>query len=129
MFTRIRETRRILTYREPQNAPGIVFVEYAQPRVSPAGKHIARLLEVGIVIVIIGWISVPMSTLLQHLIPKHLSGSLPTIAGAVGALLMFVLNWLREDIERNIKEHFTFGETFAQFFGHKLDDTFRTLKS
>jgi len=43
--------------------------------------------------------------------------------------LMLALNWLREDVERNIKEHFTLGQTLAQFFGHKLDDTFRILKS
>jgi hypothetical protein len=128
MFTRIRETARILTYREPRNVPGFEFVERAEPRVSSSGKFIARFFEFGIILVIIGWVSVPLSGLIQHLTPKQPSSALTAISGAVGAFLMLVLGWLRDDIERNIKEHFTLGETFAQSFGRKLDNAVRILK-
>lgn len=128
MFSRIRETVRILKYREPQEAPGIVFVERVQPTVSKTGRFIAGLLEATIAVFVIGWIAAALSHAFDHLMPHPSSLTLTRITGALGAVLMLLGNMLRDDIQQKIRAHLNLSGIAAPFFGHKLEETFRTLR-
>jgi hypothetical protein len=126
MFSHIREVVRIVSYREPQDVPNIVIAERVDPVVPVAGKHIARFFEIVAIVYVIGLVAGPLGDRLGHLIPARTVG-MTSVVGAVGALLMLIVNWLRADIEHNIRLHINLGNTLAPFFGRRLDNTFRIL--
>src|SRR5260370_838898 len=126
MFSRIREAARIITYREPQNGQDFAIMECVKPRVSAAGRAIANFFEVFTVVYIIGRLAGPLAGKLEHLIPGPVA--LTTLVGSLGALLMLLVHWLRNDIQQKISSHINLTDTLAPFFGHKLDNTFRVLR-
>ncbi len=126
MFSRIREAVRIITYREPESGQDAVIVERTNPTSPAAGKVISHIIELFGVIYVIGIVVGPLGRLIEHVTPKSLS--LTSIAGALGALLMFAASWLRSDIERAIHARAHIADIVAPFFGHRLDTAARVLR-
>jgi hypothetical protein len=127
MLSHIREAIRIVSYREPQDGPGIVIAERIEPSVSAAGKRISRFLEAIIVICVFGPIAALVGIKLGRLYQGQ-SLALTTITGAVGVFLGLMVEWLRTDVERNIRTHINLADALAPFFGRRLDNAFRILK-
>ena len=127
MFSHIREAVRIVSYHETQGGPDIVIRERIEPTVPVAGKHIARFFEIIVVVYVIGRIAGPLGYKLGHLIPAR-TLAMTSVAGALGALMMLMVDWLRTDIQQKISLHINLGNTLAPFFGRRLDNMFRILR-
>jgi hypothetical protein len=128
MFSRIREATKIIGYREPQHGPDFVIAEHHAPTTSPAGRAISNILEVLIAIYTLGYAAGYISEHLTKLIPSTRSVSINTLTGAIGVLLVLVLNSFRDDIEKKIRARINLADILAPYFGHRLDHTFRVLK-
>jgi hypothetical protein len=128
MFSRIRETIRIITYREPQNGADALIVERAEIAASPQGKFIARMLEVVPVIYILGYVAGSIGSHISKIVPPMHSASLTTIAGAVGVLLGLILQWVKEDVQEKIRARLNLADVLSPYFGHRLENTIRILK-
>jgi hypothetical protein len=127
MFSRIREAIRIIGYREPNcEAPFVIQEHIEPPPPSVTGRRIAYLIQVAFAIYIIGRVSGPIGKELILLLPGH-AVSL-TVAGGTGALLMWTIDWLRNDIQTKLRLHLNLDDKLAPFFGHKLENVFRVLK-
>jgi hypothetical protein len=132
MFGRLRETIRIISYREPTpTIPDVVIMEHVPGTPSKAGTVIARIIESFVVIFAIGFATEFSISHLNNLIPadKHSSAFLTAIAGAVGALMTLILVWIRNDFERQLLGKVHIAELIAPSFGNRLDHTLRVLKT
>jgi len=131
MFGRIQETIRILSYREPTHVPDAAIVEATSPTPTKAGRTIARLIEATVLVIAIGYLSEFALLHLNRLIPtdKHSSAFITAVAGSLGAVLVLIVGWLRNDLERKIQGKIHLARFLAPFFGNKIDRTLRVLKA
>lgn len=127
MFSRIKEAKRILKYREPETGADAVIVERRTVKVPRTGIVISSGIEGFIVVWVIGYAVSGLVRLMPHLPvgPRHVSVAL---VGSLGAVLMLVIHWIRQDIEAKIKKHFHLADALAPFFGRKLDSAFRVVR-
>ncbi len=128
MFSRIQEAFQLLTYREPENGPDAVIVERDTLSASRAGKIISHVLEFAMVVCGLAYASGRIGERLSKMIPPARSLSVAIIAGAVGVVLTFIVHSVRDDIEKKIRARINLAEVLAPYFGHRLDNTMRTLK-
>lgn len=128
MFDRIREAIRIITYHEPADGPDAVIVERGAETPSKVGKTISRVIEFVVVFYALAYAAGSVGERLSRIIPPTRSVSVATLAGAVGILLVYIVNSIRNDIESRIRARINLAEMLAPYFGHRLDYTIRVLK-
>jgi hypothetical protein len=110
-----------------RNQTDAVIVEHPPTRY---GRFIAKAAEVFAVIYVIGLAAGPVAELAWHIGGgKHLSVSMTTLVGATGALLMWVVNSLVRNIDQTVLAHVHIADALAPFFGNRLDNALRILKS
>lgn len=127
MLSRIKETIRILSYREPHDGRDIVFVEHHEPTGSSVGIRIAHTLQVMLVVGIISPLAGFASKYLEQVIPSK-SIAFSTLAAGVGALSMVLVHWLRGELQQTLFSHLNISSTCAPYFGHRIEEAIRTLK-
>jgi hypothetical protein len=130
MFTRLNETIRILTYREPTReygGPDVLFIEHKEPLVTKPGAKIARIIQVTAIVFIIGIVVGPLVNSVSHVL-RGRSPSLTVVAGSLGAILAILFEETRSQIAGAIQGHLHLESTLAPFFGKRLDRTIRALK-
>lgn len=128
MFSRIREATLILAYREPESGEDAVIVEHKPASFPAAGKVISQVIEVFALVYSLAFVAGRVGEHLNKLIPPMRSVSTETLAGAVGVLLVMTLHSVRDDIEKKIRARINLSELLAPYFGHRIDNTLRTLK-
>lgn len=130
MFARLKETVRILTYRQPVvHGPDAVIVEKpAKPGAPGFGKFVAFVIEAAIYVYAVGFIAGHLGGTLSHFHPFR-SVSLTTLAGALGAVILWVGHSLLNDLQLLLKKRLNLAEKLAPFFGHKVEETYRALRS
>jgi len=104
-----------------------VIVERVEPSVSAAGRAISQFFEVFVAVYVISYIAGPLAREIDKLIPNR-SVAMTTIAAAVGAIFMYIVDWLRADLQLKISSRVNLTDKLAPFFGHRLDNTFRVLR-
>jgi hypothetical protein len=131
MFGRLRETIRVLSYREPTHVPDAAIVEAVSPAPTRAGTAIVRFIEGLVIIITVGFVAEFSILHLNHLIPtdKHSSAFLVAVSGSLGALMTLFIGWIRHDLERQLQGKLHLEKFLAPFFGNKLDRTCRVLKA
>ena len=127
MFSRIREVVRVLSYREPHNNACFVFEEHNEPKALATGQRIASVMVGTLAVYVVALLSGPVSFAIQHLVPGR-SVAMITLAGGVGALMMWMVETVRKEILQNIRTHIRLEERLAPFFGHRLESVFRALR-
>jgi hypothetical protein len=127
MFARLKETYRILSYREPvTSGPDIVVVEETRPRVPRSSKIIATVIEAFVVVYMLGLAAGRVANILSHVPPTKVV-SIATLAGALGALFSYLLHSVVTEVQKKIQTHLNLSDKLAPYFGRKLDSTFRVL--
>ncbi len=127
MFSRIKDAIRIITYREPVvHGPDTLIVEHAPLASTVAGRRIAKFAEFSVALYLIAHVSGPITKFIEHQLGKP-SASTTTVA-VVGAVVMFIANALREDIEAKLRSHIKLADSLAPFFGKRMHNSFRVLK-
>ena len=98
----------------------------AEPlRVSRVARFIGSLLEFGGFAVIGGGIG----RLAQVLVPHKEAASIATLAGLLGAVLVFLFNQHLHRAIGALQKWFRFGERIAPYFGHRIENAYRVLRS
>jgi hypothetical protein len=127
MFNRIRNTIRIISYREktlpPHLTPEVVFIDHEEEK--PSKFSITISATIGVVISI--WLiamAVPFVT--QALKERFSQTSLVTVAGGLGALLFWTLEHFFQRSRDFLAKHFQIA--LAPHLGHKIEKTFRILR-
>jgi hypothetical protein len=69
-----------------------------------------------------------IGVIVDKALPHKYSTATNTIIGAVGVLLVLILHWIRDDIERKIRAQIHLSDTLAPYFGHRLERAGRILK-
>ena len=131
MFTRLRETYRILSYREPNegpHGPDVHFVRHEPERFSKVRLSVANLVQVSVVVYVISNLATPFSNAFEQLLRGHHAPTVTSVAGGLGALLVFAFHWLRQQLEGAIQKKVRLEEILAPYFGRRLENTIRTLK-
>jgi hypothetical protein len=127
MFSHIKEVGRILSYREPKDDACFVFEEKTEPKVSATGYRIASLLIASITIYVAAHLASPIAKGIEHLFPGK-AIAMTVLSGGVGALLMWLVDSLRNDFLQSLRTHVRLEERLAPFFGHRLEYVFRVLR-
>ena len=133
MLNRIRETVRILTYRDKRPAADIPDMEVrpeSPDSATPAGKRIARIIESLTLVLVAGIGGERIAYFFTHLLDNQKQHTaLPTLAGVVAALLVIVVNWLVRDLHTVLHMRLNLRTHLAPYFGHRLDNAIRILRS
>jgi len=131
MFTRLRETVRILSYHEPNtgpHGPDVHFVVQEPQHFSKTRLNVAKLVQAVLAVYIVGKLATPCTTALEKLLQGHHPPTATSVAGGIGALLIFGGHWLRQRIEGAIQKRVRLEEILAPYFGRRLENAIRTLK-
>jgi len=131
MFARLKETIRILSYRPPTvHGPDAIIVEKSKsPPTSRFGRSIAFFLEGFILISAIGFAAGHLGKTLEGLPLPKTGVSLATLAGALGALLLWIFHALVNQLQGAVQKRLNLADKLAPYFGHKLEETVRTIRS
>jgi predicted lipid-binding transport protein (Tim44 family) len=127
MFSRLRNTARILSYRErrerPEFTPEIEFVEHREQQASKISERIGALVGTLLGCVIVGI----LAQLASRAIGKHYSeASLLTVAGILGAVMFWSLERFTYGVRDFLAKHFKV--ILAPHLGHKIEETYRILR-
>jgi hypothetical protein len=128
MLSRIKEAKRIITYREPDFGPDAVIEEQKLVEAPKAGRTIAYFFEFLFVFVVLVRASTYIGIHLEKMIPKTHSVSTTTMTAAVGIILTLLLDSVRTDILGRIRKHLSLVDLLAPYFGHRLDNTIRVFR-
>ena len=130
MFSRLKGTIRILRYREPVvHGPDAVIVDRAEkPHTPKAGKAIAFLIEGAVCFYGIGLLAGYLGTVLFPRLHAMSRLSLATVAGALGAILLWLGHALVVQIQVLLKTRLNLAERLAPLFGHKIEETYRAIR-
>jgi hypothetical protein len=130
MFSRIKEAKRIISFRESDLGPyPDVVIEQRKPaKTTKAGRTIAYLFEFAFVVLVLARIAGYIGLHLEKLIPAVHSVSLTTLAAAIGIVLTLLLDTVRNDILSRVRGRIKLVELLAPYFGHRLDNTIRVLR-
>lgn len=126
MFSRIRETYRILTYHDHGGPDAVIVPESITPE-PKTSRAISNTIEITVVAMVAGYGSGKILYALHTLTGKPSVYS-ATLTGAVAVLLFIVYEMLTGHLQALLKQKLALGERLAPFFGHKLDETFRVLR-
>ncbi len=126
MFRRLQETIRMLRKpsENPFTKPDVVFVEELELRVSRVSKAIGGFIEALVLVLVAGY----AGSSIAGLFPKQTGFSVGTLAGITAALLSLFGIQLSNNLNRKLQLHLKIGQQIAPYFGHRLEQTYRTLK-
>lgn len=130
MFSRLRETFGILTYRpDAHDRPDVVFVEDKPIEPSRASRAIAASIAVFVLITAVGMVARFLS---QIIFPDQATVSLSKLATILGGILGFLAyvlldrqihSWIDKVIVR-----LQITDRLAPYFGNRLTETIRILR-
>lgn len=129
MFARLKETYRVLSYRAPVvHGPDAVIIPARNPEDAPAfGKFVAFLIEAGICVYGVGYVAGHVGSAFFHAHPSE-HFSLTTVVGILGAVLFWLGHSLLIEVQKALKKYLNLGQTLSPYFGHKVHDTYRTIR-
>lgn len=131
MFTRLQETYRIISYREPiegPHGPDVHFVCQEPQRFSKIRLGVTRLVQAMVMVCVASKLATLCTFAFERLMQGHQSLTVTSVAGGFGALLVFAFHWLRQQLEGAIQKRIRLEEMLAPYFGKQLENTIRTLK-
>ncbi len=123
MFRKIRHTAYIIGYRHKATHPDLPPMAQAPKTVSRISLTIGSVIQLFIIVFAIGLMAARASKLL---FPHELRLSLETLSGIFGALAMIIAQYVLRAIESSL--HSKMGNPLAPYFGHKIEETVRTIK-
>lgn len=134
MFSRLRRTYHILTYKAPDDGPDLVIVPEPEVYPSKTSKSIAGLIEIGVLFCcffVVGLIAGKIEPLLHPLWSKRPDASLVAV-GTLAAFLLWlghlIVNQIHGRIGRYLRLQMKLSERLAPYFGQRLDSTIRVLR-
>lgn len=128
MFTQLKQTIRILTYRNSAvNGPDAVIKERPAQGTTGFGKFVAGFIEVLLVGYSVGFIAAKLGSAFHHLSPAK-TVSLTTLVGALGALLFWFGHSMLGQLQALVKKRLNLADKLAPYFGHKMTETYRALR-
>jgi hypothetical protein len=90
---------------------------------------IARFIEAGIFGVGLAYLAGRVERIAFPDIHPKVFMSMATLVASLGVVMAFLGRQVIADIEAKLRIRFHLSETLAPFFGHKLESTYRVLKS
>lgn len=123
MFRKIQRTAYILAYKHQPLHPDLPSEE-PPSRLSKVSAQLGALIQLVIIGSAVGALGSWLARLLFPHQPQILS--VETLGGIAGGLCVVLVQWVRQAIENQI--HATIGHPVAPYVGHKLEETFKTLK-
>jgi hypothetical protein len=128
MFTRIRYAAQVLSScpAPGHDRPDIVFEEVKPIEASRASRMIGNFIEIFIVSLLVGSIAAP---LLFRLWPTQNFADVNRLTAVVAAMVAILLSQLFEHFKAQVGRHLRIGERVAPYFGHKITDAIKTLRS
>jgi hypothetical protein len=126
MFGRLRNTIRILTYREPTFGPDAIIVEEREPSPSRASRTISNFLEWGLFVLVVGVVAGQLGKLVSRIVGHHVSTA--TVIGVTSGALFLLLHNLIMDFQQKIRQKLNLAARAAPFFGNKLNSTLQVIK-
>ncbi len=131
MFKRIRETKRVLSYRlvktSPSETPDILIVAVTGVSLNKTSRSVAKLMESALFVVLMGIGAKLIGQGVSHITQQKVV-SLVTVVGLLGSLLGYVGHATLQQFRKKLQEHFKVSERLAPYVGHKLHSTLRILK-
>lgn len=125
MFSRLRETIRIVSYKHKPLHPDLLSDDGDEVQVSKTSSRIGNIIELNIIGVVTGFVGHYIYNLLSGHRTSLSAGTLVGIAGAAVALLLI---WFFDSLNHTIQLSIKLGEKLAPYFGHKIEEAVRTLK-
>ncbi len=128
MFSRIRYAAQVLS-SSPASAherPDISFEEERPVEVTRASKIIGGFIELFVVSIAIGAIAAPF---LVRFWPAQKMANVNELTAIVAAMVAMLFTHFFERFKEQIATHFRIGERVAPYFGHRITEAIRTLRS
>lgn len=129
MFRRLREAKRVLTYRQTPNAqdrPDITEFVADGLQATKAGRTIGGIVEVFVIFVLLG------ATLHRVFFWMFGGDHSPTVSlavvGVLSVAMLWAINAITDKFNRLAMLKLRIQERVAPFFGHRIDRTLRTLR-
>jgi len=128
MFSKIRYAAHVLSSSpaNPYERPDITFEAEEPVEVTRVSGAIGGLIEVIVVSFLIGIFAAP---LLVRLWPARPVANLDHLTAVVAALLAFLASNLFERFKAHIAGSLKIGQRIAPYFGHKIANTSKILRS
>lgn len=128
MFTRLRNTVHILSYREektpPHLTPEIEFEEYKPVKHSKIADFLAKTVGLFIVLTVVGFTISWATRAITNIFQKP-SVSVATV-GVMGGLIALLLERISGSIRLFLARHFRI--ILIPHLGHKIEETYRILR-
>jgi hypothetical protein len=128
MFRRLRYAAQVIRppKQAPHTTPDVLFIEEPPGRVSRTSALIGMTLEALVLVLVASYLG-------EHLL-RALSGGRTTLATgrvlAIVASLLSLLGWqVVERLKLAAQARLRLGERIAPYFGHKLEEARRVLRS
>jgi hypothetical protein len=127
MLTRIQQAIRILSTKTERNAemPDIVISDKATIEVHKISRFIGQAIALLLVILTAG----PLATLFSHMIPEKPHYSLTTMVGIITSILAILGSKLLEVLNHRLHDRLNIAERIAPYFGRRLYESYRILRS
>lgn len=130
MFRRLRETSKILSYKEKPGRPDVVYGASLEPQPTRFSGAIAWLIEVAAlgIVVILG--ASVVNAIVDILFPADQPSFLSRVViGAASLSLTGVGIYYLHKLNHKIQLRLRIAEKVEPYFGHKLEESYRILKS
>jgi len=127
MLSRIRYAARVLSTPRvsPYEHADIGFEEEQPVVVSRLSRAIGGLVEVIVVSFVIGIFAAPFLT---RVWPFHTIVDVNRTTATIASILGILATHSYERIKTEIQNHLKIGDKIAPYFGHKITETYKTLR-
>ncbi len=124
MFKRIRQTIKILSYKNEPIHPDFPSSATDEVEVTRISRTIGGFIEACIILLAAGFVG----RYLHDLSPGGRTAlSTGVLTGVATALLALLGNWLFDSLNERVRLSLKLGERLAPYFGHKLTESLRIL--
>lgn len=128
MFNRIRYAAHVLSspQADPYGQPDVRFEAEESVEVNRISRRIGGLVEVFIIGSVIGIVAAPI---LVHVWPLRTIENVSNATAVVAAIVGILISQFFEKVKTEVVSRLHIGERIAPYFGHKITNAVKVLRS